>query len=207
MDRVPVYVYAHDPISEAGATSQLRPRPEIRLVSTDNLADAEVALFVVDAIDENTVGVVRSVQRHGPSATVVVASVLDDAGLIAAAEVGVIGLVRRNDATPERLAQVITRAATGAGSIPPDLLGRLLKQVGSLQRQVLTPRGLSFNGLADREIEVLRLVADGLDTSEIAAKLGYSERTVKTVLHDVCTRLQLRNRSHAVAYVLRAGLI
>ena len=62
-------------------------------------------------------------------------------------------------------------------------------------------------GLAPREVEVLRLLADGLDTSEIARKLAYSERTVKNVVHDVTTRLQLRNRSHAVAYALREGLI
>ena len=65
----------------------------------------------------------------------------------------------------------------------------------------------SFTGLATREIEVLRLVADGFGTSEIAHQLSYSERTVKNVLHDITTRLQLRNRSHAVAYALRQGLI
>ena len=54
---------------------------------------------------------------------------------------------------------------------------------------------------------MLRLVADGYDTAEIAQQLAYSERTVKNVLHDVTTRLQLRNRSHAVAYALREGLI
>ena len=64
-----------------------------------------------------------------------------------------------------------------------------------------------FTGLAPREVEVLRLLADGLDTSEIAHQLAYSERTVKNVVHDVTTRLQLRNRSHAVAYALREGLI
>jgi len=71
----------------------------------------------------------------------------------------------------------------------------------------LAPRGLSFAVLADREVEVLRLVAEGLDTAEIASRLSYSQRTIKTVLHDVTTRLQLRNRSHAVAYALREGLI
>jgi len=54
---------------------------------------------------------------------------------------------------------------------------------------------------------VLRLVSDGHDTSEIATTLCYSERTVKNVLHDVTTRLNLRNRSHAVAYAMREGLI
>jgi DNA-binding NarL/FixJ family response regulator len=54
---------------------------------------------------------------------------------------------------------------------------------------------------------VLGLVADGLDTREIATKLSYSERTVKNVLHDVTNRFQLRNRAHAVAYALREGLL
>jgi DNA-binding NarL/FixJ family response regulator len=54
---------------------------------------------------------------------------------------------------------------------------------------------------------VLRLVADGLDTAEIATKLSYSQRTIKNILHDITSRLHLRNRSHAVAYALRHGLI
>ena len=47
----------------------------------------------------------------------------------------------------------------------------------------------------------------GHDTSEIASRMCYSERTVKNVLHDLTTRLQLRNRAHAVAYAMREGLI
>ncbi|MBO3746855.1 response regulator transcription factor [Streptosporangiaceae bacterium NEAU-GS5] len=122
-------------------------------------------------------------------------------------EVGVAGLVRRAEATEDRLLTIIQAAAKGEGSLPPDLLGRLLTQVGTVQRNVLGPRGLTFTGLADREIQVLRLVADGYDTAEIAARLCYSQRTVKSVMHDVTTRLNLRNRSHAVAYALRNGLL
>jgi DNA-binding NarL/FixJ family response regulator len=58
-----------------------------------------------------------------------------------------------------------------------------------------------------REAEVLRLVADGLETREIAEQLCYSQRTVKGILHDVTSRFQLRNRAHAVAFALREGLI
>jgi DNA-binding NarL/FixJ family response regulator len=86
-------------------------------------------------------------------------------------------------------------------------LGQLLGQVGRLQRQILSPRGLTFTGLTDREIKVLRLIADGHDTNEIAQELCYSQRTVKNVVHGVTTRLQLRNRTHAVAYAVREGLI
>ena len=54
---------------------------------------------------------------------------------------------------------------------------------------------------------MLKLVAEGLETGEIARRLSYSERTIKNVIHDVTSRLGLRNRSHAVAFALREGLI
>jgi DNA-binding NarL/FixJ family response regulator len=91
--------------------------------------------------------------------------------------------------------------------LPPDLLSRLLQQVGELQRQVLGPRGLTFSGLTERELSVLRLLADGHDTAEVGKQLFYSERTVKNIVHDLTSRLELRNRTHAVAFALRQGLI
>jgi DNA-binding NarL/FixJ family response regulator len=206
-ERIPTYVYASDPISQAGVVSQLRPRPEILIVDDSDLDRAEVAVVVTEVLDEQTVRVLRAVQRGGVPRTLLVAGVLDDTALASAAEAGVSGLVRRSEATPERLARVVVRLAAGQGEVPTDLLGRLLNQVGRLQRQVLQPRGLAFSGLSDRETQVLRLVADGHGTAEIATRLCYSERTVKNVLHDVTSRLQLRNRSHAVAYALREGLI
>ncbi len=207
MNRVPVYLHANDPISRAGVAGQLRPRPEVEVLGPDELERARVAVVVADSIDEETVRALRTLHSSGVRHLVVVAAQIDDADLVSVVEVGVAGLVRRSEATADRLVSVISSACAGEGSVPPDLLGRLLAQVGRLQRQVLGPRGLTFSGLAEREIQVLRLVAEGFDTAEIAAKLSYSQRTVKNVLHDVTSRLHLRNRSHAVAYALRQGLI
>lgn len=206
-ERIAVYVYAHDPISQAGLASQLRTRPEIQVVDHD-VDLATVAVVVVDEVDEETTRVVRAIQRtDGIPRVVLVVTRLDDAGMLAGVEAGACGLLRRSEALPERLVEAIQSAATGDGSVPADLLGRLLEHVGRLQRQVLTPRGLTISGLTEREIEVLRLVADGLDTAEIAGSLAYSERTIKNIIHDVTARLNLRNRSHAVAYAVRQGLI
>ena len=113
----------------------------------------------------------------------------------------------RGESEPETLVNLIMSAAAGDGNVPPDLLGRLLSQLSLIQQQVLTPLGLSFVGLTTREIDVLRLLADGCDTAEVARQLAYSERTVKNVLQDVTRRHNLRNRTHAVAYALRQGLI
>lgn len=204
---VATYVHCTDPISLAGVISQLRIRPEVRIVEGLEVDRAVVAVVVADQLDDDTARVVRALCRGDQPRIVLVATAIDEATLVAAAELGVGGLLRRTDATADALVRAITRVAAGEGEVPPDLLGRLLEQVGRLQRQVLAPRGLAFSGLSPRETEVLRLVAEGHDTSEIASRMCYSERTVKNVLHDLTTRLQLKNRTHAVAYAMREGLI
>lgn len=206
MDELTVFIHADDPILRAGLATQLRTRSEVRLIDAPDPGRATVALVAADRVAEPTLRSLRTLRRLGARLVLVVAEV-DDSDLVAAVEAGVAGVVRRSEATSDRLLQVVRAAAAGDGALPPDLLGRLLSQVGKLQRQVLWPRGLTFGGLAEREIEVLRLVADGLDTAEIAVKLSYSQRTIKNILHDVTSRLHLRNRSHAVAYALRHGLI
>jgi DNA-binding NarL/FixJ family response regulator len=206
-ERLAVFVYAADPISQAGIASQLRSRPEILVVDDSDVDAAAVAVVSTDQVDLDTTQVIRAIQRGGCPRVVIVVARLDDTGLLAAIEAGASGIVRRNEAVLDRLVTAILAAARGDGTVPPDLLGRLLNQVGELQRQVLAPRGLTMSGLSARELDVLKLVADGMDTADIAVTLCYSERTVKNVIHDITTRHQLRNRAHAVAYAVRHGLI
>ncbi len=203
--RIPTFVDTSDPISRAGLASQLRGQSELSVV--DESAKATVAVVVVDQIDDEAARSIRALLRGGCLHVAVVATILDDLGVLKAVEAGACAILRRVEATPERLAAVLSAASKGHGTLPPDLLGSLLSQMGKLQRNILEPRGLLFNGFTEREVEVLRLIADGYDTAEIAAKLSYSERTVKNVIHDVTSRFNLRNRCHAVAYALRVGVI
>ncbi|CAM3692884.1 helix-turn-helix transcriptional regulator [Smaragdicoccus niigatensis] len=205
--RVNTFVYSTDPILRAGVESQLRMRAELAILKTSQRYAANVSVLVADVLDAEVKQVLTDLARNSRSRKLLVLRHVEETALISAAEDGVNGVLRRNEATSDALTRAILRLNRGEGVIPADLLGTLLNQVGRLQRQVLTPRGLSFTGLTDREVKVLRLVAEGHDTSEIAAELSYSQRTVKNVLHDVTTRLQLRNRSHAVAYAMREGLI
>ncbi|WP_406495904.1 response regulator transcription factor [Streptomyces sp. NBC_00846] len=208
MERTTVALRAQDPISQAGVASQLRTRPEVSVTDWgEGDSSPQIVVVVVDAVDDEVLTMLRNIQRTSTSRTVLVTTDIDEQKLVSAAECGVAGVVRRSESTPEHLVQVIRTVARGEGHLPSDLLGRLLEEVGRLQGQVLGPRGLHFTGLAAREVDVLRLVAEGYDTADIATKLAYSERTIKNVLHSVMTRLQLRNRSHAVAYAMRQGLI
>ncbi|MGC4941077.1 LuxR C-terminal-related transcriptional regulator [Kribbella sp. DT2] len=205
--RVPVYAYSTDPISRAGVESQLRFEPDLRVVSDDHLDEAVVAVVAAEVPDAPTLEILAGLRRHGLDKIVLVVGSLNDGDLISVIEAGVCGLIRRPEATPAKLTDLVKRAAAGEAELPPDLLTRLLKQVSHMQNAVLTPRGLRLAGLSAREVAILRLVAEGFDTDEIAGQLSYSPRTVKNVLHGVTTRYQLRNRSHAVAYALREGMI
>ncbi len=207
-DRIPVLVYANDPISRTGIVVELGARPELRLLRDgDPRPPGCVGVVVAEEIDDATVRLVKAVRRGECSGVVVVATQVDDAGLLAAVEAGASALLRRTEATIDALVSALRAAAAGDGNVPPDLLGRLLVHVGRLQRDVLAPRGLTRSGLSHREVEVLKLLADGMSTRDIARRLAYSERTIKNVIHDMTTRMQVRNRSHAVAHALREGLI
>ncbi|MDS0135155.1 MULTISPECIES: response regulator transcription factor [unclassified Amycolatopsis] len=203
-DRTPVVVRATDPILHDGVCMALRSRDDVRVVDDGT---ALVALLVADRLDEAMTRLLSALHHQGFTRIVLIAGDVDDNEILNAVEHGVCAVARRADAGPDVLVRLIKAAAAGEGALPPDLLGRLLNRVSRLQRQVLQPRGLRLGGMSDRETEVLRLVAAGYSTQEIADELCYSQRTVKSILHDVTNRFQLRNRSHAVAYALREGLI
>ncbi|WP_051852982.1 helix-turn-helix transcriptional regulator [Streptomyces aureocirculatus] len=202
--RVRVAVQASDPISREGVRSQLRRHPEVELC--EDSGPATVAMLIEDVLDEAALARLRRTVRSEGSRAVLVVGTVRENELLDVIECGVGAIVWRREATAHRLVQAVLTTAKGGGDLPADLLGRLISQVGRLHRTG-TDQPASFRGLTSREVDVVRLVAEGLDTTEIATKLSYSERTVKNVMHGLTTRLHLRNRSHAVAYALREGYI
>ncbi|GES27663.1 response regulator transcription factor [Streptomyces angustmyceticus] len=203
---IPVVVRAPDPISLAGVTSQLNQHRGVRLVEGGGDRPPSVAVVVTTTMDDSTIPQLRRLVRIDGARVVLVADQIREAELLAVIECGVGAILWRHQATPRRLYQAVLAASRGEGDLPSDLLARLLQQVGQMQRSADDRPG-TLAGLAPREIDVIRLIAEGLDTAEIASKLSYSERTVKNVLHGMTTRLHLRNRAHAVAFALREGHI
>ena len=193
-------------MSRAGIVSQLRARG-FAVVDGRRLPEDVVGLVVGDELDDEVLSPMRALRGRGVRRVVLLASRVDDRSLLAAAEAGVTGRLRRTEATAGNLAVAIRAAAAGEGTLPPDLLGRLLRQVGQLQRQVLSPRGLTFSradgARGDGPAPARRRVRHRGDRR----RLFYSERTVKNIIHDITSRLELRNRTHAVAYAIREGLI
>ncbi|MFI6151201.1 LuxR C-terminal-related transcriptional regulator [Kitasatospora sp. NPDC051170] len=207
--QIRVAVYAEDLILQTGVVQQLRQRPEVELLSEAEAqaGRAEVSLLVVDALTEAVTEHLRRLRLATSGRIGLVVGQFEAGGLQTIVECGVAAVLRRAEADQDRLVHLITALAAGEGVMPGDLLGELLDRIGTLQRTMLDGRGLTLSTLTAREADMLRLVAEGFDTSEIAAKTSYSERTVKNVLHEIITRLGLRNRAHAVGYALRRGLI
>lgn len=220
--RVTVTVHSSDPLSKAGLISHLRHQPTIDVLSgqeESKLAEQErtrpdasrVAVLIADRIDEHTATELRRLGRGTDQRVVLVARELREPDLLTVVEYGVRAIIWRHQATEQRLLSAVHSAARGDGDLPPDLVSRLLDQVGRLQRAATTGAAASGSvplfGMAPREVQVLRLLAEGFETRQISEQLAYSERTVKNILHALMSRLQLTNRAHAVAYALREGYI
>jgi DNA-binding NarL/FixJ family response regulator len=215
MTRIPTYVYGDDPVVEAGVAAQLRRSAVVEVLEEDDIDRARVAVVALERVTDESLRVVRALRRQaGPEtdpgrsgpAVVVVVGDCEEAEIVEAVAAGISGLLRRSDASPSQLAVAVQAAAAGQGCLPPDMLGRLFDQVVRL-RDTASGAVSPVAGLDERELTVLRLVADGFDTRQIADSLAYSERTIKGILQEVTRRLGLRNRSHAVAYAVRQGLI
>ncbi|MER5266514.1 response regulator transcription factor [Actinosynnema sp. NPDC002837] len=109
------------------------------------------------------------------------------------------------DAPPAQLLHGIRTVAAGAALLDPEVTRQL---VGRYATRIRPAEGSRDDvPLAPRELEVLRLIADGLSNSEIAATLVISHETVKTYVSRILTKLDLRDRVQAVVYAYRRGLV
>ncbi|BCJ63912.1 helix-turn-helix transcriptional regulator [Polymorphospora rubra] len=207
-------IRSRDPISQAGVTAQLASTapddtgPPV-VVVTEQDVTPHVLVIVGDTVDDWLLAQLDALAGGaGPAPRpVLVVGHLDDTAGLRAVEAGGLSLVRRSESTAPLLREVVRSAARGEARLPPDLLSSLLTQVGRTQRDVLAPRGLTILSLSPRQLAVLRMIAAGADVATIARELSYSERSIKHIVHEITTRLGVRNRTQAVAHAIRAGLI
>jgi DNA-binding NarL/FixJ family response regulator len=207
--RIDVMIHSDDPVVRCGVAGFLRHRPELNLLEGDDDPPSDsVLVLCVDFVDDAALEVLRKYWRSKAIQTVLMVGRIREAELFDALECGVAAIVRRHESSPEKIVHAIELADRGDGDLPPDLLGSLLGRIGvTLRSGAGSGEAVPLAGLSQREIDVIRFVGDGLDTREIAAKLCYSERTVKNVLQGVMLRVGLRNRAHLVAYAAREGYL
>jgi DNA-binding NarL/FixJ family response regulator len=179
-------------VGSAGSAAAALAQPE--------LWAAEVA--IIDPAMSEGLALMRRLAREGGPALIACVERGEEEVLLGSIDAGATGFVDRVTLTPDRLAASVRAAARGAGVMAPELLDTLCR--GVVDR---TASRAQTPALSDRERRVLRLVADGHQTREVAAELCYSERTIKNVIHDVVIKMNVRTRSQAVAQAVRQGMI
>jgi DNA-binding NarL/FixJ family response regulator len=138
-----------------------------------------------------------TIRRAQPDTEVIaLTSVLEDATVVAAVRAGAIGYLLK-DTQADELCGAIHAAAAGQVRLAPQAAARLMNEVR-------TPENPDM--LTEREIEVLRLLADGQANKEIARSLNIGEKTVKTHVSNILAKLGVPSRTQAALYAVRIGL-
>jgi NarL family two-component system response regulator LiaR len=108
------------------------------------------------------------------------------------------------DVSPDDLVGAVRAAYRGEARLHPDIARKLMEQVAHQTTKLREP---FKEDLTERELEVIRLVADGLSNQEIAGKLTISEKTVKTHISNILGKLALSDRTQLAIYAIRHGLV
>lgn len=208
---VEVAVHSSDPVSRLGVARMLAGSARFRVVDGSDHRPIDVAIVVGKAVRDSDLSWLRGLRdaaaSSSPPRCVLIANNVHMLSPLNAVNYGIAAVLPRQGLERAHLLQVVLSVSQGAAHLPPAMQGELLMQIDRVERDLLAPKGLTMFGIATRERDILRLLADGLDTAEVAAKLAYSERTVKHVLHALMTRFNLDTRAHAVAFAIRAGII
>ncbi len=194
-----------------GLRTLISAKPGMELVgeATDGNEAVQLALtqqpdvILLDMIMPNKDGLtaIKEIKAENPEARILVlTSFSDDDKVFAAIKAGALGYLLK-DSSPQQLIQAIHDVNQGQSSLHPTIALKLIRELN--QPPDLPP---TEDPLTDRELETLRLVAQGLMNQEIAEKLSISERTVGKHVSNILEKLHLANRTQAALYALRKGL-
>ena len=145
----------------------------------------------------------RQVKRVSPRTQIIVlTSYHDDEHIFPAIRAGAISYLLK-DVAPDVLVDAVRKAARGEAVLHPRVAARVIRELSALPDEPLSP----FAELSERELEVLRLIAEGLSNAEIAERLVISEKTVKSHVSNILSKLHLADRTQAAVYAWKKGLM
>ncbi len=157
----------------------------------------------------------RLIKAEMPEARIIILTTsTDDGDLFEAVKAGAYGyLLKSMDV--EKLVEALDQVQQGIPPFSPGLAAKLLDEFARISDPAAeSPRrtskepdkGVSAGGLKPRQIEILRLVAEGMSYKEVGARLALSPRTIKYHMAEIMSQLHLENRAQALAYAGRLGL-
>jgi NarL family two-component system response regulator LiaR len=143
------------------------------------------------------------IRAANPSTQVIILTSHTDQGhILRALRAGALSYLPK-EADPDEIATAIRKAARGEPSISSTIGTRLIRQLSAPAHE----QGAGIGQLTNRELEILRLIADGLNNTAIAHRLVISEGTVKTHVSSILSKLQLNDRTQAAVLAWQHGLI
>ena len=214
MDAPPIRVLLTDDhaIVRKGVRALLATEPDIQIVGeasngAEAVTQAEALcpdVILMDLMMPKLDGIeaTRQITTKMPSARVIVlTSFAADEKVFPAIKAGALGYLLK-DSGPEQLVRAIHQVYRGEPSLEPSIARKVLFELAQPPKQ----QPLTTDPLTERELDVLRLVAQGCSNKEIALKLSVSELTVRTHVSNVLGKLHLASRTQAALYALQKGI-
>jgi two-component system, NarL family, response regulator LiaR len=163
----------------------------------------DVALMDLIMPDMDGVEATRRLTARSPRTKVVVlTSYHDDEHIFPAIRAGALSYVLK-EVGPDELAKAVRKAAAGEAVLHPRVAARVVRELHGARRDEPNV----FRELSDRELEVLRLIAEGLSNAEISDRLFISEKTTKSHVSNILGKLHLADRTQAAVYAWREGVV
>ncbi|MEU1090776.1 response regulator transcription factor [Streptomyces sp. NPDC005576] len=203
-----IVVLAEDTLAAQGIEAYLAADDRVLVLPSDTEERPDVVLVITGELTDKTIASLLRFTQEDPEDSprlIVVANKPTVSQLLRVIGMGLVAYMPRERTTLEDVTQMLCAVTHGAASLPPSLLGSLLEELRS--RRWHTGQADESPAFTAREVDVLRQLAAGLNTAEIATALHHSERTVKYIIHRMTERHGLRNRVHVVAYALRQGVL
>jgi len=177
--------------------------------AVDKAADLlpDVVLMDVRMPRRSGIEACTAIRDVAPSTRIIMLTISDEEGdLYEAIKAGATGYLLKEISIDE-VATAIRAVAGGQSLISPSMASKLLTEFATLIKRDNDPKHAPVPRLTDRELEVLRLVARGLNNKDVAKQLYISENTVKNHIRNILEKLQLHSRMEAVVYAVREKLL
>jgi NarL family two-component system response regulator LiaR len=196
-----------------GVRAFMDTQPDITVVGEAGVGEEAISLasehapdvVIVDLVMPGMDGVevTRRVKQASPRTQVIVlTSYHQDEHIFPAIRAGALSYLLK-DVGPAELADAVRKAADGEAVLHPRVAARVVQELHGAREDIPNP----FTELSDREFEVLRLIADGLNNAVIAETLVISEKTVKSHVSNILNKLHLADRTQAAVYAWREGVV